>query len=138
MAKIINLRDFYYWYTQDEFIEVPDEVVAELAADKRYEKAHERNMYRNKAHYSLDVDDGIETSAIACHSDNPETVFATMETHCRLCQALNSLPENQGRRVDSRYLQGMSILEIASVECVSESAVKQSIIRGLATMRKTF
>jgi len=32
----INLRDFYYWYTCDEFIEVSDEVAEELFADKRY------------------------------------------------------------------------------------------------------
>ena len=26
----INLKDFYYWYTQDQFIEVSDEVIALL------------------------------------------------------------------------------------------------------------
>ena len=30
----INLKDFYPWYTHDEYIEVPDEVAAELKADK--------------------------------------------------------------------------------------------------------
>ena len=138
MATTINLRDYYYWYTQDEFVEVSDEVAAELQAGRRYEKAHERNMYRNKAHYSLDVEDGIEASALACHSDNPEAVFTMMENHCRLCQALNSLPEIQGRRLDARYLQGMSIQEIAKAEGVSESSVKESIERGLKVMRKVF
>jgi len=38
MSIIINLRDFYQWYTHDEFIDVTDEVAAELIADKRYEK----------------------------------------------------------------------------------------------------
>ena len=33
----INLKDFYSWYTHDEYIEVPDEVAEELKADKRYE-----------------------------------------------------------------------------------------------------
>ncbi len=31
----INLRDFYPWYTHDEFVEVLDEVADELLADKR-------------------------------------------------------------------------------------------------------
>ena len=26
----INMKDFYYWYTGDELIEVPDEVAEEL------------------------------------------------------------------------------------------------------------
>ena len=77
-------------------------------------------------------------AAIACHSDNPETVYAMMENHCRLCQALNTLPEIQGRRIDARYLQGMSIQEIAKAEGVSESSVKESIDRGLKAMRKVF
>lgn len=33
----INLKDFYAWYTHDEYIEVSDEVAAELKADKLYE-----------------------------------------------------------------------------------------------------
>ena len=138
MATTINLRDHYPWYTHDEYIEVSDEVAAELQADIRYEKAFQRRTFYNKGHFSLDVEDGIEASAITYHSDNPEAVLDMMETHCRLCQALNSLPENQGCRIDARYLQGMSILEIASAEGVSESAVKQSIIRGLKAMRKNF
>ena len=139
MATTINLRDFYYWYGHDVFIEVSDDVAAELQADRRYEKTHAQRNRRNMAIYSLDVGDGIETSAeIACHSDNPEAVFAMMENHCRLCQALNSLPEIQGRRVDAHYLQGKSIQEIAKAEDVSESSIKESIERGLKAMRKIF
>ena len=59
----INLKDFYAWYTHDEYIEVSDEVAVELRADKLYELAHQRRIVRNKAQYSLDCDDGIEYSA---------------------------------------------------------------------------
>ena len=48
MATTINLRDYYPWYTHDEFVEVSDEVATELRADWRYEKNHERSMRRNK------------------------------------------------------------------------------------------
>ena len=137
MATTINLRDYYPWYTHDEFVEVSDDVAAEFRSDKRYEKTHERTMRRFKVH-SLDADDGIEASAFACHSDNPEAVFAMMENHCRLCVALNTLPEIQGRRVDARYLQGKSIQEIAKAEGVSESSVKESIDRATKAMRKVF
>ena len=138
MATTINLRDFYPWYTHDEFVEVSDEVAAELRADRRYEKNHERSMRRNKV-LSLDAQDGTDTAAaMVCHSDNPERIFSMMENHCRLCRALNSLPELQGRRVEARYLLGKSIQEIAVADGVSESSVKECIDRGLKAMRKVF
>ena len=133
----INLRDFYPWYAHDEFAEIPDEIAAELHADKRYHKAHDRRMRRNKS-YSFDIEADTETSAIACASDNPEAIFEIMERHCRLCRALNSLSEIQGRRVEAFFLLGMSIQEIAESECVSESSVKESVDRGLKAMKKYF
>ena len=134
----INLRDFYPWYTHDEFMEVSDEIAAELFADRRRERAYQRRTFYNKAHYSLDVEDGIEAAAVTCHSDNPEAVFEMMDRHCRLCCALNSLPEIQGRRVEAHFLLGMSRKEIAEAEGVSESSVNESIDRGLRTMKKVF
>ena len=44
----INLKDFYSWHTHDEYIEVSDEVAAELRADKLYEAAYQRRIIRNK------------------------------------------------------------------------------------------
>ena len=38
----INLKDFYPWYTQNEYTEVSDEVAEELRANKRYEAAYRR------------------------------------------------------------------------------------------------
>ena len=35
----INLKDLYYWYTQDQLIEVSDEVAEVFKADARYEMA---------------------------------------------------------------------------------------------------
>ena len=58
----INLKDFYPWYTQDEYMEVSDEIAEELRANKRYEAAYRRRVTRNRAQYSLDCDDGIEYS----------------------------------------------------------------------------
>ena len=94
----INLKDFYSWYTHDEYIEVSDDVAAELRADKLYEAAYQRRVIRNKAQYSLDCEDGIEYSA--CVSEpTPQELLERMELFCHLCAALNSLPETQGRRL---------------------------------------
>lgn len=133
----INLKDFYAWYTHDEYIEVSDEVAAELKADKLYEAAHQRRTTRNKAQYSLDCDDGIEYSA-CLHEPTPQELLERMETFLRLWNALNSLPEIQGRRIDAHIILGKSIKEIAEAEGVHEESIRQSIKRGLERMKKTF
>ena len=136
MSTIINLRDFYYWYTQDEYIEVSDEVAVELLADKRYEKAQERQIYRYDAHYTLDADNGIEASAVVHSTDDPAAVLEIKERFCRLCRALNSLPETQGRRIEAHYILGMSQRDIARAEGVNERKVRQSISKGRANMKR--
>ena len=134
MSTTINLRDFYSWYAHDEYVEVSDEIAAELFSDKRYNKTHERTIRRNKV-LSLDAADGTETAAIACNSDNPEAILEMMERHCRLCCALNFLPETQGRRIEAHFLLGKSQAEIAKAEGVSKKSVSVSITRGLAAMK---
>ena len=134
---IINLKDFYSWYTHDEYLEVSDEIAAELVADKRYHKAHDRRMKRNKS-YSFDLEGDMEKAALSCNSDNPEEIFAMMDKHCRLCQALNSLPEVQGRRIEAHYLLGKSQAEIAKDEGVTKGSVSISITRGLAAMKNFY
>lgn len=131
----INLRDYYPWYTQDEYIEVSDEVAAELRADKLYEAAHQRKVVRNKARYSLDLDDGIEYSA--CLSEpTPQQLLERKETFVALCHALNSLPEAQGRRVEACVILGKSMSEVADVEGVSVAAVHNYVKCGLKAMKK--
>ena len=132
----INLKDFYYWHTQDQFIEVSDEVAAVFLADARYEMAYKRRLSRHKAQYSLACDDGIEYSA--CLHEPPQELFERMELFCRLWNALNSLPEVQGRRIDAHIILGKSIKEIAEAEGVHEESVRQSIKRGIERMKKTF
>lgn len=95
----INLKDFYSWYIEDQFVEVTDEVAEAMRADKRYEASYRRRITRNKAQYSLDCDDGIEYSACV-FEPTPQKLLERMEQFERLCRALNSLPEIQGRRID--------------------------------------
>ena len=130
----VNLKDYYFWYTADEYIEVSDEVAAELRADKLYEAAYQRRMIRNKAQYSLDCDDGIEYSA--CLSEpTPQELLERMERFYYLWNALNMLPETQGRRVDAHVILGKSYREIALEEHVDKSAVRKSVEAGLQNMR---
>ena len=66
----------------------------------------------------------------------PEELLERMELFYRLWNALNSLPETQGRRVDAHIILGMSYREIARAEGVDWSSVKESVRGGLAAMRK--
>lgn len=134
--KTINLRDYYPFYTQDTLLEVSDEVAQAMAEAERLERNYMRRMFYNKAQYSLDADDGIEASATECHILSPEAVLDLMERHCRLCRALNELPELQGRRVEAHYLLGKSVQEIAKEEGVGERNVRKSIQRELDEMKK--
>ena len=135
IMTIINLRDFYYWYTQDEYIEVTDDVAEALRASVRYEAAYAERVRYNKAYYSLDADDGIEYSA-CLHELTPDEVLELKERFCRLWNALNSLPETQGRRVDAHFILGMTYREIAQAEGVDKSSVRESVLSGLKSMKK--
>ena len=131
----INLKDFYYWYLVDELVEVPDEVAEALLAGKRAEAAHAERVRYNKAYYSLDCDDGIEYSACV-HEPSPQEILDRKELFFRLWNALNSLPEVQGRRVDAHLILGKSYRQIAREQGVDKSAVRHSVKSGKAAMRK--
>ena len=131
----INLKSYYPWYKHDEYIEVPDEVAAELRADKLYEASYQRQIMRNKAYYSLDCDDGIEYTACLANP-TPQELIERMERFCYLWNALNSLPEVQGRRVEACIILGASYREQARIEGVGKSSIRMSVLYGLENMRK--
>ena len=51
-------------------------------------------------------------------------------------EALNSLPEIQGRRVDAHLILGKSYREIARDEGVDKSVVRRSVLCGIESMKK--
>ena len=94
----------------------------------------ERARY-NKAYYSLDCDDGIEYSA-CLHEPSPQELMDRKELFFRLWNALNSLPEIQGRRVDAHLILKKSYRQIAREEGVDKSAVRCSVKCGIERMKK--
>ena len=131
----INLKNYYHWYKHDEYIEVPDEVAEELKADKLYGASYQRQLMRNKAHYSLDCDDGIEYTACLANP-TPQELIERMELFYYLWNALNSLPEIQGRRVEACIILGASYREQARIEGVGKSSIRMSVLYGLENMRE--
>ena len=132
---IINLRDFYYWYTQTniwKFLTMWPRRSGPASAMRRPTSG---GSPRHKAQYSLDCEDGIEYSA-CLHEPTPDEVLERKERFCRLWNALNSLPPAQGRRVDACVILGKSFSEVALAEGVDESAVRRAVERGLENMKK--
>lgn len=132
MAKI-NLREFYPINT-DCMIDIPNEVAAVLCEAERQEHNYIRRMYWNKAHYSLDAGDGIEHEALFV-SLSPCEIYERKLTMEQLYNALNSLPDKQGRRVYAHFILGISQTEIARAEGVSVNVVSVAIERGLKNMK---
>lgn len=131
----INLKDYYPWYLTNEYIEVTDEVAEALMASKRAEAAHAERVRYNRAYYSLDCDDGIEYSACV-HEPSPQELLDRKEMFYLLWNALNSLPEVQGRRVDAYLILGKTYRQIAREEGVDKCAVRRSVKSGITHMKK--
>ena len=132
----INLRELYPdMYKTDTFLEVTDEVQAVFLSDKRAEAAHERQMYRYKAQYSLDCNNGIE-DAVVHRSPTPEEVLEEKQLRDQLYAAVMQLPDKQAEWIYARFYLGMTVKEIAQAESVDLSWVYKSIKRGLKRLGK--
>ena len=133
-----------------------DEIVEAFLLDKRAEVARDRKMFRYKAFYSLDCNDGIENAAIGWAQPSPEDYLIEKEELAeyeeliqRLYEAISSLPPMQARRVHARYMLGMKVKDIAAMEGITQpeiarregihsSKVSVAIRRGLRNMRRCY
>ena len=143
--QTINLKQYYPFCKEDIFLEVSDEIVEAFLLDKRAEAARERKMFRYKAFYSLDCNDGIENAAIGWAQPLPEDYLIEKEELAeyeelirRLYEAISSLSPMQARRVHAYYIAGIKQPEISRREGVHSSKVSVSIRRGLRNMRRCY
>lgn len=134
MAKI-NMRDYYPFYEHDEYVEVSDELAAEMAQWERTERSQKRKKYRYRANYSLDWGDGIG-QCIAFRSVAPDESYEEVITHEQLRVALAALSPKQRQRIYAHYVLGLSQAQIARCAGVRVSAVSKSIYSGLVRMEK--
>ncbi len=134
--KQINLRELYPdIYKTDTMIEVSEEVLEVFHAADRAENAYERQMYRYKAQYSLDYENGIE-NAVLHRPLTPEAVLEEKQMREQLYAAVMALPEKQAKRIYARFYLGMTPKEIASLEDVDPVRIRESIRRGLKKLAK--
>lgn len=138
IMKKINLRELYPdVYTADFLVDVTEEVMETIRAAERAEAAYERKMYRYKAQYSLDCENGIE-NAVLLKPKTPEMILEEKQLQEQVYSAVMNLPEKQAKRIYARYYLGMTVNEIAEVEGVDPSRVRDSIRRGLKQLGKYF
>ena len=131
----INLRDLYPFYEYDLFLEVTDKLAELLKLLNRKDHADYERCRAHKAYYSLDANNGIERDFTLLVL-SPEEIYQRKLSNQELYAAINSLPEKQAKRIYAYFFLGMSKAEIASIEGVDHSSVRESIERGLRGIEK--
>ena len=120
--KKINLRELYPdAYTTDFFVNVTEDVLETIRAAERAEAAYERKMYRYKAQYSLDCENGIENTVLT-KPQTPEMVLEEKQLQKQVYATVMKLPEKQAKRIYARYYLCMTVNGIAAVEGVDQAA----------------
>lgn len=136
--KMINLRDYYPYYKNDEFVEVPDEVAELLLKCVRMEEAHRIRTYRHRAFYSLDSADALERDLALIEQPSPLEILEQRVMNEMLYKGLAALPEKQRSRIYAHFFLGMSKMAIAKAEGCHVNTVKDSIRHGLLNLKKYF
>ena len=106
--KYINLRELYPdVYKTDVLVEVTEEVFAVIRASDRAEDAYKRRMYRYKAQYSLDCNNGIE-KVVMVQPPTPEEIMEDKQLREQLYAAVMALPDKQAKRIYAHFYLGMT------------------------------
>lgn len=134
---IINLRKYYPFLKEDQFMEVSDEVADAFSQAHRQEDNYRHRAWYHKAYYSLDYGEGIKNS-ILHFEPSPEEIFMQKVSMKQLCEAFDHLPPIQARRVYAHYILGKKKVEIARAEGIKETGVCSTIQAGLKNLRHYF
>lgn len=132
--KRINLKDIYPFYTEDCFVTVEDAVADTFDEFRKQEQSYERKVYRHRAYYSLDRNDGIENSMLRQPQSQYET-YERKQFNERIYLAILELPEKQAKRIYAHFFLGMSMTDIAEAEGVSIKAISKSISHGIILLK---
>lgn len=129
----IELNSYYPHLTERITLEVSEEIAVTLSIGGRCCDSYKRRK-RERGECSLDGTPGFEAD-VTRPPLTPEEVMEQAEEQDALYLALDQLPPVQARRVYAHYILGKSKTDIAKAENVSENAVRDSISRGMETMK---
>lgn len=128
----IYLKRYYPYLEGNKPLNVSDEVAATLSIGGRLGASINRRK-REHGECSLDTDPGYEEH-VTRPTLTPEEALEEKETRAALYAALAQLPPVQARRVYAHYILDVSKADLARAEGVGESAVRDSIERGVKNL----
>lgn len=138
MVKI-NLREYYpQYYIKDVYILVEDDVAEAFEESKRKAKAEEMESYRHRDYRSFDCNSSLETRISKSDYISPLAELEERYMSKKLYEALSTLTQEQQRRIYAKYFLGLSNTDIAKAEKCDESAIRKSIKRSIAQLKKFF
>lgn len=127
--KKLKMKDEYDWYSENEYMEISDELAEFFDTERKKEEAYDRKRRRYRATNSLDADNGIEKSVLHKPKTPEEILIETEEEEFR-CLAIKKLPEIQRRRYCMYFYEKLKMKVIAEREGVSEYAVSKTITKA--------
>ena len=133
--KIIRLKDEYPWCSGDEYIEVSDEVAAFFEQSRKDEESRRVKAIQHRSFYSLDIGQNVENE-VTFFSSSTEELYIRKLTQEELYQAISELSDKQAKRIWAHFFQNISYADIARIEGVKESSVRESILNGLTNIEK--
>ncbi len=129
----IKLNSYYPHLTERITMEVSDEIAVTLSIGGRCCDSYKRRK-REHDECSLDGTPGFEAN-VTRPPLTPEEIMEQAEEQDALYLALDQLPPVQARRIYAHYILGKSKTDISKAENVSENAIRDSISRGMETMK---
>ena len=133
--KILKMKEEYDWYSENEYMEISDELAEFFETERKKEEAYDRKRRRYKATNSLDADNGIE-KAVLYPPKTPEQLYVEKEADKERYAAMLQLPEIQRRRYYAYYYLKINMPRIARIEGVSKSTVSQTIDKAEKNIKK--
>ena len=129
----IELASYYPHLTERITMEVSDEIAVILSIGGRLCDSYKRRK-RERGECSLDGTPGF-VADVTRPPLTPGEIMELAEDHAALYAAIDRLPPVQARRVYAHYILGRSKTGIARAENVTENAVRDSISRGMETLK---
>ena len=130
----IKLNNYYPHLTECITLEVSEEIAVTLSIGGRQCDSYKCRK-RERGECSLDGTPGFEAD-VTYPPLTPEEIMEQAEDQAALYAALDRLPPVQARRVYARFILGRSVGQIAKAEGVEERNVRETINKGLRTLKK--
>lgn len=133
--NLIKITDFYaHNCTEQEYVEVNDEVLEFLVQKKREEKKLEMRDYRHLAPFGFDEIETAEMHSIYEKSAE-DSYFAELQS-MELYEAMGKLKLVFRRRFYLYHVDGLTMEEIAKMEGVSRIAISKSLKKTAEELRR--